>query len=142
MSTNFDICSYITGKPAGFVAPSNRGNVEAVQSADENFDEVMCRAQAAQSFKEYYRHNLSELKYEMKMHQSRLLHFLSSRGERRLLEKRKYKCIGEINSLTKILDEVKINQRIIEKEELNRPQTPLSKGSNTNKAIETLMLTS
>ena len=111
VSSNFDIKSYVTGKPPGFLSPSNRKKVDTIESADENFDAVMCRAQAAQSFKEYFKHNISELKYEVKMHSARLLHFLNSRGQRRLLEKRKYKCIGEINSLAKIIDETKHNLR-------------------------------
>ena len=32
------------------------------------FEEVMTRAQLAKSFKELYRQNLAEIKYEMKMH--------------------------------------------------------------------------
>ena len=102
VNSDFDIDAYIRGHEAG--APKNKG---ITPDADENFEDVMTRAQAAQAFKEYYRHNLSELKYEIKMHHSRMLHFLSSRGSRRLEEKKKYKCIGEINILTKMLDEVK-----------------------------------
>lgn len=37
------------------------------------FEEVMIRAQTAKSFKEFYRQNLSEIKYEMSMHQTRLM---------------------------------------------------------------------
>ena len=83
------------------------------------------------------------------MHHSRMLHFLSSRGSRRLEEKKKYKCIGEINMLTKMLDEVKQNQKNIEYEQrqtakqkkikenqvkdsmglLDGPTTPMSRNS-------------
>lgn len=37
----------------------------------------------------------------------RLLQLISSRGTRRILEKKKYKCLGEINLMTKILDEIR-----------------------------------
>ena len=102
VGSGFDIDSFVRGHEAGTLR-----NLTAVPDADENFEEVMSRAQAAQAFKEFYRHNLSELKYEVKMHHSRMLHLLSSRGERRLQEKKKYKCIGEINTLSRILEEVK-----------------------------------
>ena len=41
------------------------------------------------------------------MHQTRMLQYLSVRGTRRILEKKKYKCLGEISTLTMILDEAK-----------------------------------
>lgn len=67
----------------------------------------MSRAQTSKSFKEFYRQNLSELKYEILMHQSRLQQYMSIRGHRRILEKKKYKCLGEICTLSMILAEVK-----------------------------------
>ena len=72
-----------------------------------SFENVMIRAQTAKSFKEFYRQNLSEIKYEMAMHQSRMMQHLSQRGKRRILEKKKYKCLGEINTLTYILEEMR-----------------------------------
>ena len=47
---------------------------EEIQTEEgTNFEEAMTRAQAAKSFEEFYRQNLSEVRYEMQMHQARLL---------------------------------------------------------------------
>ncbi len=35
------------------------------------------------------------------------------RGTRRILEKKKYKCLGEISILTKIVEEMSIRKRVI-----------------------------
>lgn len=84
---------------------STGGGLETEEST--MFDEVMTRAQTAKSFKEFYRQNLSEIKYEQSMHQMRMLQYLSIRGSRRILEKKKYKCLGEISSLTTVLEEAR-----------------------------------
>ena len=35
------------------------------------------------------------------------------RGSRRILEKKKYKCLGEISILTKIIDEMAVRKHVI-----------------------------
>ena len=53
----------------------------------------------------------------MRMHQVRLLFHLRQRGQRRVFERKKFKCLGEINSLSKIVDTIEGNRRAIEYEQ-------------------------
>jgi hypothetical protein len=47
---------------------------------------------------------------------------LSNRGSRRIIEKKKYKCLGEISALTKMLDEIRVRHAAKIKEmEVQKP---------------------
>ena len=104
INANYSIVNFVKGTNYSLEEESVNSK-ETEESA--MFEDVMIRAQTAKSFKEFYRQNLSEIRYEMAMHQTRLMQFLSIRGTRRILEKKKYKCLGEISTLTKILDEIR-----------------------------------
>ena len=67
---------------------------------------IISREKVGLSFKEFYKENLSALKYEIKQNQSKLLYWMSKTGQRRLLEKKKYKCIGELSILNEIVNDV------------------------------------
>ena len=59
-----------------------KDSVLKIQSGDkkEQFVDVIKKAQLSQSFKLYFKQNLSELKYELKMHHTRLINQLDVRG--------------------------------------------------------------
>ena len=71
----------------------------------------MSRAYIAQAFREYYKHQLTILKYELKVNNARMLHYLSSRGEQRILEKKKYKTLGALCSLAQIMELIEANKQ-------------------------------
>ena len=66
---------------------------------DEVFEQVMTRASIGHAFQEFYKQNLQQLKFELKQANSRLLYFMCKRGDQRILEKKKYKALGELCSL-------------------------------------------
>jgi hypothetical protein len=82
-----------------------RGNMPYQMETSEMlaFDNIMCRAQAALSFKEFFKQNLSEIKYQQKTHQSRIIYYLTRSGEKNILEKKKHKFVGELNMLNTLL---------------------------------------
>ena len=47
---------------------------------DKFFEEIMTRAYCAQAFREFYKHHVTQLKYEMKTSNARILHYSSQRG--------------------------------------------------------------
>ena len=59
----------------------------------------MTRAYIGQAFREFYKQHLYQLKYELKTGNARLLHYMSARGKQRILEKKKYKALGELCSI-------------------------------------------
>jgi hypothetical protein len=65
--------------------------------------QLVAREKASHAFKEFYKARLMEDKYEVKMHNTRLIYFLCNRGMKRILDKKKYKTIGEIDCLTSLL---------------------------------------
>ena len=42
---------------------------------DKMFEEVMTRAYCSQAFREFYKHHLIQLKYELKTSNARMLHY-------------------------------------------------------------------
>jgi len=48
------------------------------------------------NFKEFFKANLSEIHYELKLHKSRLMTYFAKRGVKRILESKKYKTLGEL----------------------------------------------
>ena len=71
VNEDFSILRFIKG--AGGDSRNQSQIMEVSQSEvtleeDTAFEEVMSKAQTSKSFKEFYRQNLSELKYEILMH--------------------------------------------------------------------------
>lgn len=89
---------------------------------DKLFEDIMTRAYTAMAFREFYKHNLTQLKYEMKTSNARILHYNSSRGLQRLCEKKKYKTLGEMCSLSLLLEKLKENQVFMVTETSTRHQ--------------------
>ena len=79
---------------------------------DRVFEEVMTRAYCAQAFREFYKNHLTQLKFELKTSNARVLHYMSQRGQQRLLEKKKYKTLGEMCSLATMLNKLFENQKL------------------------------
>jgi len=48
---------------------------------DRHFEDIMTRAYCSQAFREFYKHHLIHLKYELKTSNARMLHYVSSRGK-------------------------------------------------------------
>ena len=81
--------------------------VQSIETQDmKAFDNIMCRAQAGLSFKEFFKQQLSEIKYQQKMHQSRIIYNLTRSGEKPILEKKKHKYVGELNMVNTLIHNV------------------------------------
>ena len=78
---------------------------------DKIFEDYMSRAYLGQAFREFYKQSLCQLKYEVHYGNIRLLYYATNRGRQRYLEKKKYKTIGEIASLTQILQIMEENAK-------------------------------
>jgi hypothetical protein len=70
VTSKFSIVNFIKG-----INEDDReeSSIDLETEESSKFDEIMIRAQTAKSFKEFYRQNLSEIKFEMAMHQTRLM---------------------------------------------------------------------
>lgn len=65
----------------------------------------------------------------------RLMQLIGKRGARRIFEKKKYKCLGEINLITKILDEIR--RRNASKKAMAAAAKAALKGANSNSNADT-----
>lgn len=83
-------------------------------SQDKYIERIQIKTKAALMFKKFYAEKLGELKYELKLHQSRLIYFFCRRGQRRELEKKKFKALGEMKIICEILFNVQKRQNLIE----------------------------
>lgn len=83
-NSGFSIREFVRGSKTEFLD----SQVEAA------FDNIMCRAQAAMAFKEFFKQSLSEIKMQQKLHQSRVILYLTRGSEKGKLEKQKLKYIG------------------------------------------------
>lgn len=56
-----------------------RSNEDDMKDADEDrlFEDVMTRSYCSQAFREFYKHHLTQLKYELKTSNARMLHYIS-----------------------------------------------------------------
>ena len=69
---------------------------------DKYFEDMMNRAYIGMAFREFFKQQLCNLKFELRTANVRMLYYASNRGRQRILEKKKYKTLGEIASLTKV----------------------------------------
>jgi hypothetical protein len=58
------------------------------------------------AFKELFKQNFSEIKFQHKVHQARVILFLTRPTQKPRLEKRKQQYIGELSILKGILDKI------------------------------------
>ena len=77
VNTGFSIPDYVT-----LELQRVRAAEDAIHDIEEDkiFEEVMPRAYAGLAFKEYYKQHLSQLKYELKTTNARVLHYVGARG--------------------------------------------------------------
>ena len=80
---------------------------------DRIFEEVMQRAIVAQAFKEFYKRDLLSVKFELKKTNQQLMQASNYRGQQRILHKKKYKTLGELSSLAKVLTILEENKKMM-----------------------------
>ena len=78
---------------------------------DKMFEDFMTRAYTGQAFREFYKQHLTQFKYELKTSNVRLLHFMSQRGQQRIMQKKKYKALGELSVIEKMLNLIDVNKK-------------------------------
>lgn len=66
VNSNYSILNFVKSPNACFEDDQSMNDIDTEESL--KFKEVLTRAQMSKSFKEFYRQNLSEIKYEMQMH--------------------------------------------------------------------------
>ena len=57
---------------------------------------ILAQAQCAHTFKEFFAQNLTDLRYQLKTHSTKLMWYFGRRGPYRDQQKKKNKCVGEL----------------------------------------------